>query len=717
MVILSYIYIDLKVDAQTIEDLEFSTIRHWLSEFCISETAKNRLLQLSPSANREFVLKDLNKLNELVQIRKEGETFPVIQFEELIEELKLLPIENSSIQLEGFMRIHTASILVNQLIYFFDKREKEYPLLSESISEVYYTKEIIDSIEKVFDNHGNIKDDASDKLLEIRLKLKSIKKQINRNFDKEVRKLLKDNILGDTKETFINERRVLTVLANHKRKIPGTIVGSSKTGNYTYIEPFINVGLNNEFELLMDDERKEIFRILQLLKIELQNQFGLIKSYQDILTEFDFINAKCRFSIELDCCLPSIQEDLEIELTAAYHPILLRNNKAQKKPTLPQRVDMDKFSRMLVISGPNAGGKSITLKSIGLLQLMIQSGILVPVHPNSKMCIFQKIFSDIGDNQSIENELSTYSYRLKRMNYFLEEANKKTLFLLDEFGTGSDPDLGGALAEVIFESLYNKKSYAVITTHYNNIKLKADQLKNAVNGCMLFDTETLAPKFEFSHGQPGSSFTFEVAKINGIPDELIELAKGRLSDNKVKMDRLLNELQKEKSYLNKLNKEHIIAQDLAQEALINYTERKEYYDYKLKGIRENSEDNQHFINAGKKLLSYVSKYNLNTKKKVINNNLLEEIRKYLAVEKTKVTSVQEKGKLKKINNSKNSKQKTNSIKTNDSHGRDKIKFDSRVKLIATKQIGTVEEIKGENVVVSFGFARMKVKLNKLAFVS
>ncbi len=491
----------MKIDQQTIDDLEFPIIRGWLSNFAISETVKEKFSTLTPISDRERIINSLKKVNELLAIRTEGETFPRVEFEELHEEIKLLPIKNAAIHLEGFMRIYSASLLVNQFIFFFNKRENEYPLLTEITTKAYFTKEIIDAIQLVFDKHGNVKDEASEELAMIRGQIKQIKKQINRNFDKEVRKLLKDNILGDTKATFINGKRVLAVLASHKRRVPGTVLGSSKTGNFTYIEPFVNASLNNEYELLLDDERKEIFRILQVLKQELFEHIELIRSYQEILVEFDFINAKCRLAIDLEACLPSIQEELEIELIDAFHPILLKNNRALNKKTLPQHIGMNKFSRMLVISGPNAGGKSITLKSIGILQLMIQSGLLVPVHPNSKMCLFQNILSDIGDNQSIENELSTYSYRLKRMNYFLKISNRKTLLLLDEFGTGSDPDLGGALAEAIFEALYNKKSYAVITTHYNNIKLKADTLRNAVNGSMLFNTETLEPKYQFSIGQ------------------------------------------------------------------------------------------------------------------------------------------------------------------------------------------------------------------------
>lgn len=705
----------MAVDLQTLEDLEFGTIQSWVTEYAKQPTAAERLSNLQPIPNFGEIQYQLDKTNEFLQIRKVGESFPHLDFEEIKDEIRLLPIENASISLEGFMRIYRASGLVNDLIYFFDKREKEYPLLTHTLENVHYTKEISKAIENVFDKTGNVKDDASETLYSIRSNIKVVRNQINRNFDKEVRKLLKDNILGDTRETFINDRRVLTVLSSHKRKVPGTVVGSSNTGSFTYIEPQVNVPLNNELEMLMDDERKEIFRILQILRKELCAYIDLIREYQNVLVEFDFINAKTRLATALDCSKPKISEDLKIELIDAYHPILWKNNREQKKKTFPQQVQLDKFSRMLVISGPNAGGKSITLKSVGLLQLMLQSGLLVPVHENSEMCFFQNIMSDIGDNQSIANELSTYSYRLKRMKQFLDIANRSTLFLIDEFGTGSDPDLGGALAESIFEAIYSKKSFGVITTHYSNIKLKADKLKNSRNGCMLFNTETLEPLYKLDIGQPGSSFTFEVATINGIPKELIEDAKSKLDDRKVKMDQLLNALQKEKNYLARLNKEHIEAQETAQEALNEYTEQKAYYETKMKEFRSKATSNEQLVRLGKKMKSYIDRYNTRSRKKTINDPLMEEVRKYLAMERTKAEEA--KAALKAKNAPKKpSKSKKKPVKQEDPYQRDKIKVGSKVKLIATKQSGTVEEISGNTITVTFGFARMKVERDKLQWV-
>lgn len=705
-----------QIDEQTILDLEFPTIREWLVNYSIGPTAKKRLEELSPSNHFPTFENELRKVNELLSIRLEGESFPALEFEELTSELRMLPIRNAVLSLEGYVRISRASELINTLLVFFNKRENINPLLCEMFEGVYFTKEIIEAIDKVFDRTGNIKDDASKLLFEIRQKIKTIRSQINRNFDKEIRKLVKENVLGDTKEAFINDRRVLTILSSHKRKVPGLVMGSSKTGSLTFIEPQINIQLNNELEMLLDDERNEIFHILQGLTREIAIFFPLIEGYQTILTNLDFVNAKTRLALELDCTLPKIESETQLELIDAYHPILWKTNKQLGKKTLPQYIQMDKFSRILVISGPNAGGKSITLKTIGLLQLMLQSGLLVPVNANSKMCFFQQILSDIGDNQSIENELSTYSYRLKRMKHFLDVANKKTLLLLDEFGTGSDPELGGALAEVFFEELYNRKSYGVITTHYANIKLKADQLRNAVNGCMLFDTETLEPLYKFSLGQPGSSFTFEVAQINGIPLELIEDAKTRLDERKVTMDRLLNELQKEKTYLERLNKEHIEAQNLAQGAKEDYLDKKSRYEEKLKTQQEVIERNNKSLTAGKKMIGFIDRYLYKSRKKDANKLLLDELVKYIALEKAKKEDIKLSEKLKAEINAKNPKKKKIQKPEEDPYQRHKIELNSTVKLISTKQAGTVETISGDNITVVFGFLRMKVEREKLMWV-
>jgi len=702
----------LRCDQQTYQDLEFDALLKMLREFCVGPSASKRSSRLKPVRSPEELIKFLEQTNELTAIRREGETFPRLEFEELNEELRLLPIQNATLPQDSFQRIRAASVLVNAIIYFFNQRELEYPQLSKLLEHVYFTKEVIQTIDQVFDKHGQVKDDATEALKSIRERIIQAERKTNSIFDRSLRKYLKKGYLSDTKEAFMENRRLMAVISSYKRQVEGRVYGSSKTGHVTYIEPGANVPHNKELERLHDDERQEIFRILKQLTLELSEHLPLLKTYQQLLVNFDFINAKSRLALQFDAVLPGISSDQHVDLIDAYHPILTLNNSKVGKNTVPQHISMDRSARMLVISGPNAGGKSITLKTVGLLQLMLQCGLLVPVHPNSKMTFFKALLTDIGDNQSIVDELSTYSYRLKRMRHFLDVADDETLLLLDEFGTGSDPDLGGALAEVFFEQLYEQGSFGVLTTHYGNIKLKADELTAATNGCMLFDTKTLQPLFKFSMGQPGSSFTFEVAQINGIPPQLIDRAKNKLDDRKVKMDRLLHELQQEKSYLSRLTKDHIEAQETAESARIASESAQESYEEKLGQLRERAESTNKLVNLGKKMQQFIDRFRTNSKKKNINSELMQEVKKYIAREKAKIESLKKEEILKK----KAVQKKHKPTKKAKQYHQGRIREGSTVKMIATKQKGEVEQIEADEVTVLFGFARMKVQRDQLIWI-
>lgn len=698
-------------DEHVIKDLEFDLIRLMLHDVCIGETARLRAADLSPHRDPKVILKELEETKEFHRIRTEGYSFPALDYQELEGDIQRLTIQDSALGEESFMRILRASHLVNTMIYFFNKQEEDFPRLWELFQSVYYTTDLIEPIERVFDNKGVVRNDASPELERIRNEQQSVKRKINRNFIKVMKDLVDKGFLADTKEGFVNERRVLALNSTHKRKVSGTAMGSSKTGSVTYLEPQVNVPLNYEFEMLRDDERREIHRILMALSKEIRGHSHLIVGYQSLLTELDFISAKTRLALEMDADLPGVSKEMEIDLVNAYHPILLMSNKRAGIKTFPHSLRMDKFSRMLVISGPNAGGKSISLKMIGLLQVMLQSGLLLPVDPNSKFTFFQSVLTDIGDNQSIENQLSTYSYRLKRMKHFLDVANRKSLLLLDEFGTGSDPELGGALAEVFFEQLYNRKSFGVITTHYANIKLKASEMHNAINGSMLFDKESLEPLYKLDIGQPGSSFTFEVAEINGIPKELIEDAKLRLDINKVKMDSLIAELQTDKAELGKLTKRSAEAEKKALDAMRKAEVEKKKFHERQVVQDEVIAKNNHLITWGKKTKSFIDQYDTRPKAKG-NKELLEEVRKYIAMEKTKIEEVKNEAFLKqKAAEAKNPKKKR--PKAN----QDKIRVGSTVRLISGgKQRGTVIELDGDKATVNFGVFRMKVEIQKLAYV-
>jgi DNA mismatch repair protein MutS2 len=704
-------------DLQTIQDLEFDLIRRQVAAYSVSETASKKLLGMLPYKEVKQCIRILKATSELVEIKNSKIGFPPVEFEELHKEIKLLHINGSVLQVEGLLRLMLASDLVNEMLKSLEKREDNFPNCSLLLDDVYYTKEIIELIDKVLDPSGKIRNDASPELAEIRKEIQQVRIKINRNFDREVKKFLKMGILSDTKETYLNERRVLAVVSSHKRQVPGNVLGSSNSGNFTYIEPGVNMTLSNELEMLLDDERKEIHRILKALTAKISQFVDLVEAYQKSLVKIDYINAQARFAIQTNSALPGLEEkETCIELIDAYHPLLFQANAARGVKTMPQTLTMDKSARMLVISGPNAGGKSITLKTVGLLQMMLQSGLLVPVNPNSKMSFFHQILTDIGDNQSIENQLSTYSYRLKRMKYFLENANRRTLLLMDEFGTGSDPELGAALSEVFYEALYNKKCFGVISTHYSNIKLKTEQLRNAINACMLFDMETLTPLYQLQVGQQGSSFTFEVAQNIGIPEDLIVQAKERLGKQKVHMEQLLSDMQKEKGRMERLNKESIEARIRAEKAEKTYQEKEHRLTEKLDNQKLFIERNNHFIVLGKKMNDYVNNYVIGARGKTKNTVLFEELKKFLTIEKTKRLESVKKEKAKAQNNKVKTKPQVEKEVNNTPMPI--IQIGSRVKIDKSKNLGTVEAIdtKNKTAVVVSGILKFTMPLDRLTVI-
>lgn len=698
-------------DDQTLKDLEFDAVRTMLVELCVGPTARDRMQQLLPLSSLEEAETALSQCDELLQIRNESAPFPRIEFEELALEIQRLGVKGGVLDLEGFVRLLHASQLVNDLLHFLKSRPEDFPELRALTSGAFITPEITQAIEKVLDNRMQVKDDASTELKRIRVEIGQTRTAINRNFDRIQRKLKREGLLGESGEAYLNDRRVLSVLSSHKRQVNGNVLGRSNTGTLTYIEPGENMPLNNELEMLLDDERAEIRRIFLALTDHIRKHIDLVEAYQHILCELDFINAKVRLGQRMDAFKPGLVDQQQVELIKAYHPLLLLANKEENKATLPQTLTMDKFSRMLVISGPNAGGKSITLKTVGLLQIMVQCGLLVPTDPSSTFGWFQRILSDIGDNQSIANQLSTYSYRLKRMKYFLEVANKRSLLLLDEFGTGSDPELGGALAEVFFETLYNRKSFGVITTHYANIKMKAGRLQNAVNASMLFDSVSLEPKFQLSIGQPGSSFTFEVAQINGIPQDLIEEAKTRLDANKVELDKLIAQVQKEKSELEHVRASAEQAKAEAEESKEESDALGEHYQERLSKQQSLIDQNNQALISGRKMLQFMEQYKL----KGSNKALFEEIKKFLAIEKTKTERKKKEAQAKK-QQKKVFKPKKSPKKSIPKAPPKPVTVGATVHLKGSNQHGEVTEINGKEAVVLFGNFKTKAKVADLVVV-
>ncbi len=693
-------------DQQTLLDLEFDKVLDWCSQYALSEITKSRISKLVPICNYDLLKEQLNQIEELKNIKAGEKGFPALEFENLESELRLLKIKNAVIPLGGILNIHQASYLVNQILSFFENSIGSYPTLADVFKDSYQTLDIIAPIEKVIDKAGQIKDSASPELKYIRDAIRKTQKQLKKNFDKELRRLSKTNLLSDTKETVINNRRVLSVKSSYKKQFSGLVLGSSKTGNVAHIEPKINIELNVDLDHFYIEEEKEIYRILRALTRELASHHWLIEAYNRGLHNLDFIYAKFRVADSMNAVKPILTEKKIIEVQGALHPLLKEKNDRENKPTFGQNVRLDPKQRMLVISGPNAGGKSITLKTLGLFQVMVQSGLFIPAEPENNFGLFKQIYSEIGDNQSIENELSTYSYRLKRMKKFLSLSNADTLLLLDEFGTGSDPELGGALAEAFFESLYRKKIFAVLTTHYSNIKSRAVQLPEAINGCMLFNADSLAPLFDFKIGQPGSSFTFEVAQINGVSNALIEKAKGKLDKEKLKLNELLSDLQKKNNALDSAIKANQTESREYKKEAEKASSTREKLKHKFDKVNQTIQLHETQLAAGKKMLEFIAQYK-NTRGKNKNKELQEEVMIFLKQQKTK----------NEVKKKSNKPKRKLSKKQVESYRQENIRIGSKVKIISTKQAALVEEMNGNQVVLSMGNIRIKVDLAKLIWVS
>ena len=688
----------LHFDEQVASDLEFDIVRAMLAEKALQPTAKSRAHELVPLRNRKTIVRLLQETDELRRIKTEGESFPSLEFEEMPDEIRMLEIRDSVLSEAAFNKISRASNTVNQIIQNLKDKENKYPRLHHVKKNTYYTKDLITPIAKVFNANGEISDKASQALNNIREEMTGLRRKTSQSFNRVMKDLQAKGILADIREGFVNERRALAVESTYKRRVNGNVLGSSNTGTITFIEPAVVVPLNHELEILRDDERKEMRRILKDLTKIVRAHLPLIRLYAQALIEFDWIQARAKLAIDLKAYLPGLPDKPGLHFIKAFHPLLVKTNEILGIDTHPQTIELSKEGRLLVISGPNAGGKSITLKTVGLLQVMFQSGLLIPVSPASEVGFFDSILTDIGDNQSIENQLSTYSYRLGRMKHFLEVSDNKSLLLLDEFGTGSDPELGGALAEVFFEELYKRGVSGVITTHYANIKSRAAELPNAINASMLFDRDTLAPLFKLDIGQPGSSFTFEVAEMIGIPQTIIKRAKTKLDKRKVELDALMGDLQKEKGKIAKLANRQLRAEVDAQKLSLEASKIKSQFSEKNTALNKATKENNKELSLGKKMNQFISRFKPGTK----NKELLEEILKLLAVETA--------------SKNKTSAKPTDAVKRRPNHRSNEIKVGSVVKLRNGKEKGDVLSLQGKNATVLFGAFKTRVKIEKLSLV-
>jgi len=716
----------ISITDKTLKDLEFGTVLEAVAGSCTTEPGMEKALLITPLKDKESLMEALKQTSEFVSSFDNNNALPNHGFEPITKEVKFLAIEDSYLDAPAFRKIAVVSETVNTLVKFLEKFNDYYPTLNNRALQVEYTKDILKYIDKIVDKYGEVKDDASPQLQEIRREMNLVKIKINQSFTAALSQYNGLGYLDDIKESVVENRRVLAVSAMYRRKVKGSILGSSKTGSIAYIEPEATLRFSRELNNYEYEEKEEVKRILLQLSNLIRPFVPLLYDYQEFLTDIDVISGKAKYAKRINGILPGINEERRLYFREAYHPILFSSNRQKNKPTFPQTIELTPENRIIVISGPNAGGKSITLKTIGLLQLMLQCGLLIPVHERSETFLFDRIMTDIGDNQSIENHLSTYSYRLKNMNYFLKKCNDKTLFLIDEFGTGSDPELGGALAEIFLEEFYHREAFGIITTHYTNLKILANELPYATNANMLFDEKSLEPMYKLILGQAGSSFTFEVAQKNGIPYGLINRAKKKIEGSKVRFDKTIATLQKERSKLEKtsqtLKEEEVRAREEGKK-MENINTR---IQQKLESYQELYDANQRLIYMGQKLDDISDKYFNNKNKKELIGEFLKMVeienskRKKVTPKEKKVIEVKQKEviaevqvKVEEIRQEKKEKKiKENSVEKPKAI----LKIGDRVRMIDGKAVGTLDAIERKKATVNYGMFTSKVDLESLELV-
>jgi len=678
------------------KELEFDKVLDLLEAFAKSTSNKERIRALSILHNPKVLNYHLDCLQEYKSIESDT-NFPRFEYLNLNEVIKYLKIENSVLTEDQFFDIYNASNWVNALIQFINSNEYEIPTILQLIGEMKKSVTLKKRIEKVFTPRRFIRSNASEMLFGIREDISKKRSQVDKHFQETMSHYVHLGFLDDIRESFADGVSLLAVSSEYKRKVKGQVRAQSKTKSISFIEPEKCISLNRELSHLYEEEKEEVRRVLKELTSDLVEHMDRIEACASLIEEVDFLNAKSHLSNIMEASRPKVSRSKAINIKAAFHPLLLIENNKRGLGTIPQDIYFDDEHRVVVISGPNAGGKSITLKTFGLNQLMLQAGLFIPVHPNSSMSVFHDIFTDIGDNQSIENELSTYSYRLKRMKEILAKSNKSSFILIDEFGSGSDPALGGELAGVFFQEIVKSGAYGVLTTHYGNIKVLADQTEFAENACMLFDDEELNPLYKLKVGQPGSSYTFEVARNVGLPKDLIEKARAGLKQGTVRFEDTIHHYQR-------LTTELQFAQEelRKQEAVVSsqqdeYNKKLKSVDEKLESQRFTMEFESKYLQLGKRVNKLIELYRNGSAMK----SILPRLKKILELEVNRKEEKVEDPKL---------------VQKRKKRTKETFKIGQEVRIEGTNQHGEILELKSNSALLQIGFAKMEVKFERLEIV-
>jgi DNA mismatch repair protein MutS2 len=681
------------------QKLGFSQIRDLVAEHCLSSLGKVFTDKIQFLQEYELISKLVSQTDEFTKIIGDGLAFPVQNYINVHPYLDKIKPEGAFLNPEEFGDIKASLQTIVSCTTFLENHQERFPELFILKKDVLIDPELLKQIDRIIDDHGLVRSSASQELSEIRKQLQLSQLKVRRELDKVLHDAKKEGFIEEEfSVTIRNGRMVVPIRAEFKRNIKGFIQDESSTGQTVFIEPTQVLEINNTIRELEYAERREIIKILTKLSQEFRIQIPALKKAYVFLGLMDFIRAKAKVCILLKANKPEISKYPELSWTEARHPLLFLSLQKINKPIVPLCVKISSEQRIVLISGPNAGGKSVALKTVGLIQYMFQCGFLIPVQEGSRIGIFKDLFMDIGDEQSLENDLSTYSSHLRNMKYFLQFSDQNTLFLIDEFGTGTEPNYGGAIAEAVLEELNSKNARGVITTHYTNLKTFANHTNGVVNAAMLFDMHLLEPLYKLEIGQPGSSFAMEIARKIGLSAQVVESAASKVGADKVEYDRLIKELEKEKSKSRRRTDELKDQQRILKKRLEKLEEQNEFLEtHKKKLMNEAKNEAKRLVQDAKQKIEETIRA---IREQKADKSFTKEVRKEL--EQFSETLIPESIKEKEI-----------LIELEDGE----IGIGDAVRVIGQDTLGEVIEIRGKEAEIMIGLLKSKIKLNRLQKVS
>lgn len=702
----------------------FDKVRHFIAEKCLSPLGEERVAEMDFSADYQTIIDRLEQTDEFVRILHGEVEFPANFFFDVRYSMKRIRPEGTWLDEKELFDLKRSLQTIHDIVRFFrpaDEEEIKYPALTALAGEILVFPQLIGKIDGILDKFGRIKDNASPALAQIRKEISATMSGISRSLQSILRAAQSDGVVDkDVTPTMRDGRLMIPVAPAFKRKIRGIVHDESASGKTVFIEPEVVVEANNRVRELEGDERREIIRILTEFTNTLRPLVPDILQSYEFLAEIDFIRAKALFAEQIKAIKPIVENKQQVDWAQAVHPLLYLSLQKQGKQVVPLDIELTEEKRILLISGPNAGGKSVCLKTVGLLQYMLQCGLLIPLHERSRTGIFQHIFIDIGDEQSIENDLSTYSSHLTNMKFFVKNCDEKTILLIDEFGSGTEPQIGGAIAEALLDRFNRRHSFGVITTHYQNLKHFAEDTAGIVNGAMLYDRHLMQPLFKLSIGNPGSSFAVEIARKIGLPEDVIADASAKVGSDYIDMDKYLQDIVRDKRYWESKRQNIRQREKKLEEITARYEQDLEDVHKQRKEImREAKEQAQRILaeaNAQiENTIREIKEAQAEKEQTKLARKALEEFKASVGDASEEDDKIARKmAKLQERKERKKQKQKTPS---QPAFNKDVIEVGDNVRLKGQTSAGTVMELQGKQAVVAFGMIKSTVKLEQLEKVS